>query len=40
MHGGKCSSVLQMHPIVKVCFDEMADYYCWVCENKPDWQTY
>lgn len=40
------ASVLQMHPVVKVCLDEpaasllkRADYYRWVYENKPDWQT-
>lgn len=41
------ASVLQMHPVVKVCLDESAasalermDYYRWVFENKPDWQTW
>ncbi len=41
------ASVLQMHPTVKVCLDESAagqlgraDYYRWVYENKPDWQTF
>jgi glucosamine-6-phosphate deaminase len=41
------ASVLQMHPVVKVCLDEAAaseltraDYYRWVYENKPSWQTY
>jgi glucosamine-6-phosphate deaminase len=41
------ASVLQMHPVVKVCLDEAAasdlmraDYYRWVYENKPDWQAY
>lgn len=40
------ASVLQMHPSVKVCLDEpaagalqRADYYRWVYENKPAWQT-
>ncbi len=39
------ASVLQMHPIVKLCLDQgaasllkRADYYRWVYENKPDWQ--
>jgi glucosamine-6-phosphate deaminase len=41
------ASVLQMHPVVKVCLDEAAagelarsDYYRWVYDNKPDWQTF
>jgi glucosamine-6-phosphate deaminase len=41
------ASVLQMHPTVKVCLDEpaasklkRADYYRWVYDNKPEWQTY
>jgi glucosamine-6-phosphate deaminase len=41
------ASVLQMHPVVKVCLDEAAaselqraDYYRWVYDNKPAWQTY
>lgn len=41
------ASVLQFHPSVKVCLDEpaaaglkRADYYRWVYENKPDWQTF
>ena len=41
------ASVLQFHPSVKVCLDEpsaaqlrRADYYRWVFENKPDWQTW
>ena len=41
------ASVLQMHPLVKVCIDEpaasrlkRADYYRWVYENKPAWQTF
>jgi len=39
------ASVLQMHPVVKVCVDEGAasqllrsDYYRWVYDNKPAWQ--
>ena len=39
------ASVLQMHPVTKVCLDEAAasglqrtDYYRWVYSNKPDWQ--
>lgn len=41
------ASVLQMHPTVKVCLDEpaagelkRADYYRWVYESKPAWQTF
>jgi glucosamine-6-phosphate deaminase len=41
------ASVLQMHPSVKVCIDEpaagelkRADYYRWVYDNKPAWQTF
>jgi glucosamine-6-phosphate deaminase len=41
------ASVLQMHPVVKVCLDEPAaielkrsDYYRWVYDNKPSWQTF
>jgi glucosamine-6-phosphate deaminase len=41
------ASVLQMHPIVKVCLDEgaasqlqRADYYRWVYDNKPAWQRW
>jgi len=41
------ASILQMHPSVKVCLDEpaagglqRADYYRWVYENKPAWQTF
>jgi glucosamine-6-phosphate deaminase len=41
------ASALQLHPIVKVCIDEpassrmkRADYYRWVYDNKPDWQTF
>lgn len=39
------ASILQMHPVVKVCLDEAAaselkktDYYRWTYDNKPDWQ--
>ncbi len=41
------ASVLQMHPVVKVCLDEpaaanlkRADYYRWVDANKPTWQMF
>jgi len=41
------ASVLQFHPSVKVCLDEPAssrlkrsDYYRWVYDHKPGWQTY
>jgi glucosamine-6-phosphate deaminase len=41
------ASILQMHPVVKVCLDEpaasrlkRADYFRWVYENKPGWQTF
>ncbi|MDP3849177.1 MAG: glucosamine-6-phosphate deaminase [Luteolibacter sp.] len=41
------ASILQMHPVVKVCLDEpaasdlqRADYYRWVYAHKPDWQAY
>jgi glucosamine-6-phosphate deaminase len=41
------ASILQMHPVVKVILDEpaaadlkRADYYRWVYENKPDWQSF
>lgn len=41
------ASVLQMHASVQVCLDEpaaselkRADYYRWVYDNKPAWQTY
>lgn len=41
------ASVLQMHPVVKVCVDEpaatglkRADYYRWVDANKPSWQVF
>ena len=39
------ASVLQLHPVTKVCLDKpaaarlkRADYYRWVYENKPGWQ--
>ncbi len=39
------ASVLQMHPVTKVCLDkeaasqlQRADYYRWVYDNKPGWQ--
>lgn len=41
------ASILQMHPMVKVCIDELAashlqrtDYYRWVYESKPAWQSF
>jgi glucosamine-6-phosphate deaminase len=41
------ASILQMHPVVKVCLDDpassqlkRADYFRWVYENKPAWQTF
>ncbi len=41
------ASILQMHPVTKLCLDEPAasqlkrsDYYRWVYSNKPDWQKY
>lgn len=41
------ASILQMHPVVKVCLDEpsagelkRADYYRWVYANKPAWQQF
>ncbi len=41
------ASVLQMHPVTKVCLDEpaaarlrRADYYRWVYANKPAWQAF
>ena len=41
------ASALQMHPVVKVCLDEpaasqlqRADYFRWVYDNKPAWQTF
>jgi glucosamine-6-phosphate deaminase len=40
------ASILQMHPVVKVILDEpaaselkRADYYRWVYDSKPEWQT-
>ncbi len=40
------ASILQMHPVAKVCLDESAasflqksDYYRWVYANKPAWQN-
>jgi glucosamine-6-phosphate deaminase len=39
------ASILQMHPVAKLCLDQgaasqltRAEYYQWVYENKPDWQ--
>jgi glucosamine-6-phosphate deaminase len=39
------ASILQMHPVAKVCLDESAasfleksEYYRWVYANKPTWQ--
>ena len=39
------ASVLQLHPVAKVCLDEAAaarlkraEYYRWVYDNKPEWQ--
>jgi glucosamine-6-phosphate deaminase len=41
------ASILQMHPVTKVCLDEAAasrlqraDYYRWVFGNKPQWQQF
>jgi glucosamine-6-phosphate deaminase len=41
------ASVLQMHPVTKVCLDEgaasrlkRADYFRWVYDNKPSWQKF
>jgi glucosamine-6-phosphate deaminase len=41
------ASVLQMHRSVKVCLDDpaasrlkRADYFRWVYDNKPDWQSF
>ena len=41
------ASMLQLHPVAKVCLDEpaasqlkRADYYRWVYEQKPRWQRY
>ena len=40
------ASILQMHPVVKVCLDDAAashlqraDYFRWVYANKPQWQA-
>ena len=41
------ASVLQMHPVTKLCLDkdaasqlQRADYYRWVYDNKPGWQQF
>ncbi len=41
------ATILQMHPVTKLCIDEpaaadlkRADYYRWVYDNKPMWQTF
>jgi glucosamine-6-phosphate deaminase len=41
------ASILQMHPVTKVILDEpaaadlkRADYYRWVYDSKPDWQSF
>ncbi len=41
------ASILQMHPVVKVILDEPAagdlkrsEYYRWVYDGKPDWQSF
>jgi glucosamine-6-phosphate deaminase len=41
------ASILQLHPVAKVCLDEpaaskltRADYYRWVYQNKPAWQVF
>jgi len=41
------ATVLQMHPVTKVCLDapasgqlKRANYYRWVYDNKPDWQRF
>jgi glucosamine-6-phosphate deaminase len=41
------ASILQMHPVTKLCLDEgaasrlkRADYYRWVFDNKPGWQRW
>jgi glucosamine-6-phosphate deaminase len=41
------ASVLQMHPVTKVCLDkdassqlQRADYYRWVYDHKPAWQQF
>lgn len=41
------ATILQMHPVTKICIDEpaaadlkRADYYRWIYTNKPCWQTF
>lgn len=41
------ASILQLHPVAKVCLDEpaaskltRAEYYRWVYDNKPAWQVF
>jgi len=41
------ATILQMHPVTKLCIDEpaaadlkRADYYRWVYDNKPHWQSF
>lgn len=41
------ATILQMHPVTKLCIDKpaaadlkRADYYRWVYNNKPKWQTF
>ncbi len=41
------ASILQMHPVTKVCLDDpaasqlqRADYFRWVYDNKPNWQKF
>lgn len=41
------ASILQMHPVAKLCLDEAAavslkhaDYYRWAFSHKPDWQVF
>lgn len=41
------ASVLQLHPVAKVCLDapaasklQRADYFRWVYDNKPAWQVF
>lgn len=41
------ASILQMHPVAKLCLDESAavslkhaDYYRWAFSHKPDWQVF
>ena len=41
------ASILQLHPVAKVCLDEpaasklqRADYFRWVYDNKPGWQVF